>query len=155
MVAVLGLITEASFVERGVQSAWASVVVVHGLGNCDSQALNADSVVMAHRLCCSMACEVFPARDQTGVPCIGSQTLNHWTTREAPSPFFKLFFVLDIELYELFIYFGDYVLLLTSFASIFYHSVGCLFVLLMVFFAVKKLLCLIRTCLFLFVFLLL
>ena len=68
VVAVLGLITEASFVERGVQSAWASVVVVHGLGNCDSQALNAGSVVMAHRLCCSMACEVFPGQGSNWCP---------------------------------------------------------------------------------------
>ena len=26
----------------------------------------------------------FQARDQTGVPCIARQILNHWTTREAP-----------------------------------------------------------------------
>ena len=74
---------------------------------------------------------------------------------ERPLAHFLLFFVLDIELYELFIYFGDYALLVTSFASIFHHSVGCLFVLLMVFFAVKNLLYLIKSCLFLFVFLLL
>ena len=40
----------------------------------------------------------------------------------------------------------------TSFANIFYHSVGCLFVLLMVPFAVQKLLSLIRSHLFIFAF---
>ena len=39
-----------------------------------------------------------------------------------------------------------------SFANIFSHSVGCLFVLLMVFFAVQKLLSLIRSHLFIFAF---
>ena len=32
VVAVLGLITEAALVEHGLQSAWGSVAVVHGLG---------------------------------------------------------------------------------------------------------------------------
>ena len=40
----------------------------------------------------------------------------------------------------------------TSFANIFSHSVGCLFVLLMVSFAVQKLLSLIRSHLFIFAF---
>ena len=40
----------------------------------------------------------------------------------------------------------------TSFANIFYHSVGCLFILSMVSFAVQKLLSLIRSHLFIFVF---
>ena len=43
-------------------------------------------------------------------------------------------------------------MLVTSFANIFSHSEGCLFVLLMVFFAVQKLLSLIRFHLFVFIF---
>ena len=39
-------------------------------------------------LLCPAACGIFPTRDQTHVPCIGRWTLNHWTTREAPSPSF-------------------------------------------------------------------
>ena len=46
----------------------------------------------------------------------------------------------DIELYELFTYF-----VVISFANIFSHSVGCLFILLMVSFAVQKFLSLIQT----------
>ena len=71
----------------------------------------------------------------------------------------------EIELYELFIYFGCcmsclYILdvnplSVTSFANIFSHSVGCIFVLSVVFFAVQKLLSLIRSyCLYLLLFLL-
>ena len=43
-------------------------------------------------------------------------------------------------------------LLVASFANIFYHSVGCLFILFMVSFTVQKLLSLIRSHLFIFVF---
>ena len=43
-------------------------------------------------------------------------------------------------------------LLVASFANIFSHSVGCLFILLIVSFAVQKLVSLIRSCLFIFVF---
>ena len=45
-------------------------------------------------------------------------------------------------------------LLVISFANIFSHSVGCLFILSMVFFAVQKLLSLIKSHLFIFAFLL-
>ena len=58
----------------------------------------------------------------------------------------------DIELHELFVNFGDYPLSVASFANIFSHSMGCLFVLLMVSFAMQKLLSLIRSHLFCFVF---
>ena len=47
---------------------------------------------------------------------------------------------LDIELYELFIYFNIASLLVTSFANIFSHSIGCLSILWMVSFAMQKLL---------------
>ena len=45
-------------------------------------------------------------------------------------------FVFVVELYELFVYFGNSPLLTTSFANIFCHSVICLLVLFMVSFAV-------------------
>ena len=53
----------------------------------------------------------------------------------------------------MFVYFGNFKpLLVTSFANIFSHSVGCLFGLLMVSFAVQKLVSLIRSHLFIFIF---
>ena len=52
----------------------------------------------------------------------------HWTV---------WFFVL--ELYELFVFFGNQALLVTSFANIFSHSIGCLFFFLIVSFAMQKL----------------
>ena len=70
--------------------------------------------------------------------------------------FFFLFFnwvvgFFDVELYELFIYDGLYIMVV-SFANIFSHSVGCLFILSVVSFAVQKLLSLIRSHLFIFAF---
>ena len=56
------------------------------------------------------------------------------------------------ELYELLIYLEINPLLVVSFAIIFSHSEGCLFTLLIVSFAVQKLLSLIRSHLFTFVF---
>ena len=41
------------------------------------------SVVVAHRLCWSKICGIFPTRDWAHVPCSGRWILNHWTTREA------------------------------------------------------------------------
>ena len=59
----------------------------------------------------------------------------------------------DIELYELFIYFGEErPLSVPLIAIIFSHSEGCLFIVFIVYFAVQKLLCLIRFHLFIFVF---
>ena len=64
LVVVCGLlIAVASLVaDHGLQSAWASVVVVSvdALGHVESS----------------------QARDRTHVPCIGRQILNPWTTRE-------------------------------------------------------------------------
>ena len=40
------------------------------------------SVVVAHELSCSAACGIFPDQDQTRVPCIGRQILNHCSTSE-------------------------------------------------------------------------
>ena len=57
-----------------------------------------------------------------------------------------------IELYELLVYFGNKSFAVLSLAIIFSHSEGCLFTLPIVSFAVKKLLSLIRSQLFTFVF---
>ena len=57
-----------------------------------------------------------------------------------------------IELYELLVYFEINPLSVVLFAIIFSHSEGCLFTLLIVSFAVQKLLVLIRSHLFIFVF---
>ena len=57
---------------------------------------------------------------------------------------------LDIELHELFYILEINNLSVASFASIFFHSEGCLFVPFMVFFAVQKHLSLIRSHLFIF-----
>ena len=54
----------------------------------------------------------------------------------------------EVGLYELFIYVGYLSVLVISFENIFSELVGCLFVLLMVSFAVQKLLSLIRSNLF-------
>ena len=72
--------------------------------------------------------------------------------RSSAHVFYLVVFFFNIELYVLFIYFGYYPLLVISFANIFSHSVGCLFILSMVSFAVKKLLSLIRSHLFIFAF---
>ena len=58
----------------------------------------------------------------------------------------------DIELHELLVTFGDYPLSVASFANIFSHSEGCLLVLFMFSFAVQKLLSVIRSHLFIYVF---
>ena len=58
----------------------------------------------------------------------------------------------DVELHELLIYLEINPLSVASFANIFSHSDGCLFILFMVSFAVKKLLSFIRSHLFIFVF---
>ena len=56
------------------------------------------------------------------------------------------------ELYELFVYFGNKALLVSSFINIFSHSVICLFVSFVVSFVVQKLLSLIWSHLFIFSF---
>ena len=65
-----------------------------------------------------------------------------------------LFVFFDIELHELFINFEINPLSFVLFANILSHSVGCLFVLFMASFAVQKLLSLIRSHLFIFIFIL-
>ena len=58
----------------------------------------------------------------------------------------------DIELYELFVYFGYYLLLVLSFENIFSYYIGCLLVLLTVSLAVQKYLSLIGYHLFILTF---
>ena len=65
---------------------------------------------------------------------------------------FQLGWFFVVALHELFTYFGDRLLSVASLAKIFSHSVGCLFVFFRVSFAVQKLLSLIRSHLFIFVF---
>ena len=67
------------------------------------------------------------------------------------SAHFLIFFFLILNCMELFLYFEDK-FLIGHFANIFSHSVGCLFILFTVSFAVQKLLSLIRSHLFIFVF---
>ena len=43
-------------------------------------------VVARGLFCCSMWDLLPLTRDRTHIPCIGRQMLNHWTTREIPSP---------------------------------------------------------------------
>ena len=63
----------------------------------------------------------------------------------------ELFFSV-VELYELFVYLEIKPLLATSFANVFTYSVDCLFILLMISFAVQMLASLTRSYLFIFIF---
>ena len=56
---------------------------------------SAVSVVVTRGLSCSMACGILVLRrDQTHIPCLAGQILNHWATREVPFiVFFCLFHV--------------------------------------------------------------
>ena len=40
------------------------------------------SVVVAHELCCSIACGIFQGKGSNLCPCIGRLILNHWTTKK-------------------------------------------------------------------------
>ena len=67
-----------------------------------------------------------------------------------PSSHLLIGFFFDIKCYETFVYFGNS--LIALFAKIFSHPLKCLFILFVVFFTVQKLLSLIRSHLFIFVF---
>ena len=55
-----------------------------GFSCCGTWALeHVGSEVAAHGPSCSRACGILPDWDQTCVPCLARQILNHWTTREA------------------------------------------------------------------------
>ena len=63
----------------------ASLVSEHGSRASRLQWLwHVGSVVAAHGLSCPGARRILWTRDQTRVPCIGRQILNHWTTRKVP-----------------------------------------------------------------------
>ena len=72
-----GLLIVGAFLvgEHRLYSKPASVVAAHGLQR-------AGSVVVAHGPSCPVYVESFQTRDRTGVPCIGRQILEQWTTRE-------------------------------------------------------------------------
>ena len=82
----------------------------------------------------------FPTKDQTWAPAVRALTPNHWTAREFPSDHFKIRLVIFMILscvnhvYSLDIN----PLSVISFANIFSYSGGCLFIFLMVSFAVKN-----------------
>ena len=86
-------------------------------------------------------------RAQTRVPCIGRQILNHCATREAPGLFLLLLLLSCMSCLYIF---KINPLLVTSFANIFSLSLGYLFILFMVSFAVPKLISLVRSRLFIF-----
>ena len=46
------------------------------------------SVVVAHRLSCSVACGIVPDQGLNQCPCIVGQIINHWTTREVSNTHF-------------------------------------------------------------------
>ena len=82
LIAVASLVAEHGLQAHGLQQLWhaGSVVVARRLQS-------AGSVVMAHGLSCSAACEIFPDQGSTCVPCIGRRILNHCATREVPKQF--------------------------------------------------------------------
>ena len=57
---------------------------------CEAGILGCRLSSWAHRLSCPMACGIFLARNQIHVTFIGSQILNHWTTRKVPFCFNQL-----------------------------------------------------------------
>ena len=57
---------------------WAQLVAALGLQNTGS--------VVAPRLTCSTACEIFQTKDWTHIACIDRRILNHWPTKEAQTP---------------------------------------------------------------------
>ena len=61
-----------------VQGAQASIVTAHGFSSCSSQALEHGSIVVAHRLSCSEAWEIFLDQGpKTPVSCIDRRILQH------------------------------------------------------------------------------
>ena len=113
----------------------------------------AGSAVVAHGPSCSAACGIFP--DQGSNPCplhwqADSQPLRH---QGSPTHFLTgLFGFLILSSMSCLYILEINPLSVVSFANIFSHSEGCLFVLFVVSFAVQKLLS--PICLFLFLFLL-
>ena len=70
--------------EHGILGVWASVAAAHGLDSCTSQAPAYRLSEMWHAGLVSLHhMRSSQIRDWTSVPCIGSRSLNHWTTSEA------------------------------------------------------------------------
>ena len=109
----------------------------------------AGSVVVAYRPSRSVACGIFPDQGLNLCPLhwqADSQPLRH---QGSPAHFLiKSFFFLMLSSMNCLYTLDINPLLVISFANIFSHSVGCLFALSMVSFAVQKLLSLIRSYLF-------
>ena len=113
----------------------------------------AGSVVVAHGPSCPAACGIFP--DQGSNPCplrwqADSQPLHHQGS--PPAHFLTCLFFLILKFMSCLYNLEINPLSVISFANIFSHSEGCLFVLFMVSFAVQKLLSLSPICLCLFLF---
>ena len=73
--AVHELLTAAASLvaKHGLCGAWTLVVAAHGLSSCSTYA----------QLLCG--CGIFPGQGLNPcMPCVGRQSLNHWTTREVP-----------------------------------------------------------------------
>ena len=86
---------------------------------------------------------------------IGQQNVFFREMSESSAHFLIGLFV--IELYQLFVYFGNFALVSHIISNIFSHSIGCLFIcvcvcLCVVSFVVQKLVSFIRSCLFIFAF---
>ena len=76
---------------------WPSVVAAPGL-------YSAGIIVGVHGLSCSPVLGSSRTRDQTGVSCIGRQTLYHWATREAWKTDFRIQYHVKILSKNLFVY---------------------------------------------------
>ena len=68
------LVLMSSFSCCGAQPQWTSLVVERGLSSCGEQGL----VTLKHEG------SSHGTREQTSVPCIEGQGLNHWTTKDTP-----------------------------------------------------------------------
>ena len=79
-------------------------------------------------------------------------SLEKYLFRSSSQFFIGLFGFIAVDLYEIFVYFGIKALSVASFASIFSRSVGFLFILFMVSFAMQKLIILMKSHLFIFAF---
>ena len=83
LIAVHELLTAAASLvaKHGLCGAWTLVGVVHGL----RWLWHMGSVVAECMLSCSVACGIFLGQGLNPcMPCVGRQSLNHWTTREVP-----------------------------------------------------------------------
>ena len=82
----------SSSVERGLISRCsAQANLCCGFSRCGTQAIgHVGSVVVLHGLVALQYVESSWTREQTHVPCIGRQRLNHWTTKEVYHHSFSL-----------------------------------------------------------------